>query len=104
MKRVALIGFVLVCVSLLAAGVASAQKMESVTGKVSAVDPEGKGIVVMKGSGDSAMDVGTIVSPDTVVKVKGKKASISDIKAGDMVTIKFERSTDLFAKEIVKKK
>jgi len=103
MKRLALSVMVLICASLLLVGAAAAQKMETATGKVTAVDPEGKGIVIMVGIGDKAMDVGTVVGSDTVVKIKGKQASVSDIKVGDMVTIKYEKSTDLFAKQIIKK-
>jgi Cu/Ag efflux protein CusF len=99
MKRSALMVLVLLFLSLFLVNAASAQKMETVTGKVAAIDPEGKGIVVMKG----AMDVGTIVSPDTMIKVKGKKAALGDIKVGDKVTVKYERSNDLYAKQIMKK-
>ena len=103
MKRLALSVTVLICACLLLAGAAAAQKMETATGKVSAVDPDGKGIVIMTGTGKGAMDVGVIVGSDTVVKIKGKPASLADIKVGDMVMIKYEKSTDLFAKQIMKK-
>ena len=49
------------------------------------------------------MDVGCVVDKDTVVKVKGKKATLSDIKVGDMVTVRYLRSSDLLAREIIKK-
>jgi len=103
MKRLALSVTVLICASLLLAGAAAAQKMETASGKVTAIDPEGKGIVIMTGKGEGAMDVGAIVGSDTVIKVRGKQASLNDIKVGDMVTIKYEKSTDLFAKQIMKK-
>jgi Cu/Ag efflux protein CusF len=103
MKRSVLLVMVLLCASLFVANIASAQKMETATGKVTAIDPDGKGIVIMTGTGDGAMDVGTIVGSDTVVKVKGKEAALNDIKVGDTITIKYEKSTDLFAKQIIKK-
>jgi hypothetical protein len=102
MKRSALTVIVFLAFSLFLAGVASAQKTETVTGKVTAVDPEGKGIVVMKGTGYWALDRGVIVSPDTVIKVKGKKAALGSIKVGDKVTVKLQRSTDLYAKQIIR--
>jgi Cu/Ag efflux protein CusF len=77
--------------------------METATGKVIGIDSEGKGIAITMGQGKTAMLVGAIVSPDTVIQVKGKKAGLSDIKVGDKVTIKYERSTDLYAKKIIKK-
>jgi len=79
-------------------------KMESFSGKVTAVDP--KAIVVESGQGKGALTVGAIVTPDTVLMVKGKKMSIDDlakeVKPGDMVKLKIERTTDLYAKEISK--
>ncbi len=79
-------------------------KMESFSGKVTAVDP--KAIVLESGQGKGALTVGAIVTTDTVLMVKGKKASINDltkeIKPGDTVKLKIERTTDLYAKEISK--
>lgn len=78
-------------------------KVETSTGKVSAVDLEAKTIVVMIGTGAKARVIGAIVTPQTVIKVKGKKAALSDIKVGDKVKIKIERTTDEYAKAIWKK-
>lgn len=91
------------------AGFAAADpsKPMSGTGKVTAVDPEGKGIVIDVGSGQQAMTVGTVVTQDTKLKVKGKDVALSDlakdVKPGDTVTLKYEKSNDLYAKEIIKK-
>jgi predicted RNA-binding protein with TRAM domain len=38
-----------------------------------------------------------------VIKVKSEAATLSDIKVGDTVTIRIERTTDVYAKEIRKK-
>jgi hypothetical protein len=102
MKRVALWVLVAACLSLSLVGVSSA-KMETAAGKVIAIDPDGKAIVIVKGSGYSARTVGTIVSRDTIVKVKGKKAALGNIKVGDRVIIKLERSDNQYAKQIIKK-
>ncbi len=92
-----------VSVSLSIAG----DKVESYSGKVTSVDPAGKAIVITVGSGKNALDVGAIVTPETVLMVKGKKMAIADltkeIKPGDTVSLKVERTTDLYAKEISKK-
>jgi hypothetical protein len=86
---------------------AQGEKMESFTGKVAAVDPDGKAIVIETGAGKAALTVGAIVTPDTVLMVKGKKMAIADlakeVKAGDTVGLKIARTTDLYAKEISKK-
>jgi Cu/Ag efflux protein CusF len=83
---------------------AESGKMETATGKVTSIDPQGKGITISaKMGGKEAMDVGTVVDKDTIVKVKGKKATLNDIKVGDTITIRFLRSNDLYAKEIMKK-
>lgn len=78
-------------------------KMETATGKVTSIDPQGKAITVSAMAGKEAMDVGTVVDKDTMIKVSGKAATLKDIKVGDTVTIHFLRSDNLYAKEIVKK-
>jgi phosphoenolpyruvate synthase/pyruvate phosphate dikinase len=82
-------------------------KMESFSGEVTAVDPGCKAIVIESGKGKAALVVGAIITPDTVLMVKGKKMAIADlakeVKAGDKVTLRIERTTDLYAKEIAKK-
>ena len=78
-------------------------KMETAFGKVTAIDPQGKGITISEKAGKESMDVGCIVDKDTVIKIKGKKESLDDLKVGDTVTIHYLRSNDLYAKEIVKK-
>ena len=86
---------------------AQGEKMESFSGKVTAVDPDGKAIVIESGKGKAALTVGAIVTPDTALMVKGKKVAIADlakeVKAGDTVGLKIARTTDLYAKEISKK-
>jgi hypothetical protein len=65
--------------------------------------PSRKAITISeKIGGKKTMDVGTVVDKDTVVKVKRKEATLKDIKAGDTVTIRYMRSNDLYAKEIIK--
>jgi Cu/Ag efflux protein CusF len=83
---------------------AESGKMETATGKVTSIDPQGKAITISaKMGGKEAMDVGTVVDENTIVKVKGKKATLDDIKVGDTVTIRYLKSDNLYAKEIMKK-
>ena len=98
------------CLFLLAAfflaGIAIAQemgKMETATGEVTSVDPQGAAITITWKVGNQALDVGTIVDKDTVVKVDGKAATLQDIKVGDTVTVRYLKSDNLYAKEITKK-
>lgn len=78
-------------------------KMEIATGKVTSIDPQGQAITITeKITGNEAMDVGTIVSKDTIVKIGGKEATLKDLKVGDTVTIHYLKSNDLYAKEISK--
>ncbi len=73
-------------------GSCSGRKTESFSGKVTSVDPDGKAIVIESGTGKAALTVGAIVTPTTVLMVKGKKAAIADlakeVKVGDMVSLK----------------
>lgn len=77
------------------------------TGKVTAIDPEGKGIVVTVGKGDQALDVGAVVQPDTKLTVKGRNTPIADLQndvsVGDTVTLKYAMTDDLYATQIIKR-
>lgn len=101
MKKIALFIF-LILFGFLSFASAS-QNLKVFTGKVTAIDPDGKAIVVKEKVGKSEMVVGAIVTPETVVEISGKKGELKDIKIGDRVTLIYERTTDLYAKKIVKK-
>ncbi|OPY70592.1 MAG: hypothetical protein A4E57_00434 [Syntrophorhabdaceae bacterium PtaU1.Bin034] len=109
MKRSFVVVFLLVAACVLSSGFAYSvtDQTMSATGKVTAVDPEGKAIVIDVGKGSDAMTVGTIVQPDTKLTVKGKKVPLSDlnkdIKEGDTVTLKYIKTDNLYAKQIIKK-
>ncbi len=109
MKKVALLLVFALLVGLAPAGMALAQgeKTESFTGKVTAIDPDGKAIVIESGAGKAALTVGAIVTPTTALMISGKKADIAnltkEVKAGDTVSLKISRTTDLYAREISKK-
>jgi hypothetical protein len=63
--------------------------------------------VIENGTGKTALAAGAIVTPTTVLTIKGKKVEIADltkkVKVGDMVSLKISRTTDLYAREISKK-
>jgi hypothetical protein len=72
-------------------------KLEVATGKVASIDPQGKAITITeKIARKEAMDVGTIVNKDTIVKIRGKEATLKDVKVGDTVTIHYLNSHDLY--------
>lgn len=106
MKRSIAMTCVFLLVALFLAGVATAQetgKMETATGVVTSVAPQGTAITIDWKVGNEVFDVGTIVDQGTVVKVGGKVATLQDIKVGDTVTIRWLKSDNLYAKEITKK-
>ena len=97
---------VLLVVVVFLAGVVTAQemgKMQTATGEVTSIDPQGTAITVSWKVGKQALDVGAIADKDTMVKVKGKAATLQDIKVWDTVTIRYLKSDNLYAKEITKK-
>ena len=109
MKKLAVLMVASLLIGLVSAGptLAQGEKTRSFAGKVTAVDPDGKAIVVQSGGGKKGLTVGAIITPETVLMVKGKKMDIGDlkkqVKEGDMVSLKISRTTDLYAKEISKK-
>ena len=98
-----LIGTMMIINITVASAVEEMGKMMTATGKVTSVDPQGTAITISAKAGKQMEDVGVIVNEQTVVKVKGKKASLSEIKPGDTVQIRYLKSDNLYAKEITKK-
>jgi hypothetical protein len=76
----------------------------TVTGSVIGVDSGGKGLAVSTGEGGQAMVAGAIVNDSTDIRIKGKKADLTQIKTGDKVTMTYAyQDNDLYAKKITKK-
>ena len=70
MKRSVVMTCILLLVAFFLAGVAAAQemgKMETATGVVTSVDPQGTAITILWKVANEELDVGTIVTKDTVV-------------------------------------
>jgi hypothetical protein len=109
MRRYGVFVLVLLAAFVLSSGFGFAQesKVLSQTGKVTAVDPQGKAIVIEAGKGKQALTVGAIVDDKTKVAVKGKKIAPSDlgknVKEGDTVTLRYVRTDDLYARQVIKK-
>jgi Cu/Ag efflux protein CusF len=83
----------------------AAGNVQSMTGTVVAVDPDGNGISVEGRLDGKAWVVAAIVTPETKISLKGKKgASLSDVKEGDQVNLKWTRAeNDLYATSISEK-
>ncbi len=106
MKKLVLlaVAFVFVTGSILVGTVGYVHaKNVSATGKVTAIDPDGLGIVIAAKAGEKELTVGAIIGKETIFKSGGKKIAPDQIKVGDTATVVYEKSTDLFAKEIIKK-
>lgn len=83
---------------------ATGMGMRTVTGKVTGVDENGRGIAVTAMVGGVEMVAGAIVTGETQITVKGKKASMKDIRTGDRVTMTYAyEKNDLYAKKIRKR-
>jgi len=81
-----------------------ARNAQSMRGTVIGVDPDGKGISVEGKLDGKAWVVAAVVTPETRILLKGKKdASLSDIKEGDKIDLKWTRmENDLYATSIAK--
>lgn len=78
--------------------------LKKAAGEVTAIDEGGKAIVIKSKVGKKELIVGTIIDQNTKIRVKGKTASLKEIKPGDRVTIIYAyENNDLYAKEIIRK-
>jgi hypothetical protein len=86
---------------------ADAAGTQSGTGRVVAMDPQGQAIVVDVGTGSSAMTVGAVINAGTTFVINGQNVPLSDlrqgVRVGDRVTLKYIKTDDLYAKEIIKR-
>jgi Cu/Ag efflux protein CusF len=83
----------------------TAGNVQSMTGVVIGIDPNGGGISVEGTLEGKTWVVAATVTPETKISLKGKKgASLSDIKEGDQVNLKWTRTeNDLYATSISEK-
>lgn len=95
---------IVILFAFVAAGISIESGTRTMTGKVIGIDNSGKGIAVSSAAGDKEIVAGAIVNESTDVRVKGKKASLTDIKSGDRVSLTYAyENNDLYAKKIIKK-
>ena len=78
--------------------------LKKAAGEVIAIDEGGKAIVIKSKVDKKELIVGTIIDQNTKIKVKGKTASLKEIKPKDRVIIIYAyENNDLYTKEIIKK-
>jgi hypothetical protein len=78
--------------------------LKKAAGEVMAIDEGGKAIVIKSKVDKKELIVGTIIDQNTKIKVRGKIASLKEIKPKDRVTIIYAyENNDLYAKKIIKK-
>ncbi len=76
----------------------------TMTGKVIGVDDAGKGLSISSMAGGKEIVAGAIVTNETDIRVKGKKAELSQIKPGDRVTMTYVyQNNELYATKVTKK-
>jgi hypothetical protein len=105
---VCMLFFVLVLVLFIGLIYGEAAGTQSGTGRVIAIDPHERAIVInTAGTGNSAMTIGAVIEGDTALVIRGKNVPVSDllkeVRVGDRVTLKYTKTDDLYAKEIIKK-
>ena len=78
--------------------------LKKAVGEVMAIYEGGKAIVIKSKIDKKELIVGTIIDQSTKIKVKGKTASLKEIKPKDRVIIIYAyENNDLYTKEIIKK-
>lgn len=97
---------IVILFAFVAAGISIESGTRTMTGKVIGIDIDqsGKGIAISSTAGGKEIVAGAIVNESTDVRVKGKKATLSDIKSGDRVSLTYAyENNDLYAKKITKR-
>jgi len=69
-------------------------EVRSVRGEVTAVEPGAKTMVVKVMEGKKALDVGVDVTDKTIVREGKANKTLGDIKVGDRVWMKYEKTSD----------
>ena len=87
---------------------ASATQMEKkgqyhrVRGEVTAVEPGAKTMVVKAMEGKKAVDVGVDVTDKTIIREGKATKTLDDIKVGDHVWMKYEKTNDKLVADVVR--
>ena len=86
----------------------SASRMEKksevrrVRGEVTAVEPGAKTMVVKAMEGKKALDIGVDVTDKTIIQEGKANKTLGDIKVGDRVWMKYEKSNDKLAADYIR--
>lgn len=81
---------------------ASAWACNTAGGEVTKIDAKGNTLVMNKTCTGGAEQMKFTIKKDTKVTVNGKEAQLADLKAGDKVTIDYEKTDDVLAIRVVR--
>ena len=73
-----------------------------VRGEVTAVEPGAKTMVVKAMEGKKALDVGVDVTDKTIIREGKASKTLTDIKVGDRVWMKYEKANDKLVADFVR--
>ncbi len=86
-----------------AAGISEEKvEMRSVQGEVTAVEPNAQTMVVTAMEGKTSLDVGVDVPNKTIIREGQAIKTLNDIKVGDRVAMKYEKTSSGLTAESIK--
>lgn len=77
-------------------------EVRRVRGEVTAVEPGAKTMVVKAMEGKKALDVGVDVTGKTIIREGKANKTLGDIKIGDRVWMKYERTSDKLVADYIR--
>ena len=77
-------------------------EMHRVSGEVTAVEPGAKTMVVKAMEGKKVLDVGVDVTDKTIIREGKTNKTLGDIKVGDRVWMKYEKTSDKLIAEYIR--
>ena len=81
---------------------ANKAEVHRVRGEVTAVEPGAKTMVVKAMEGKKALDVGVDVTDKTIIREGKASKTLTDIKVGDRVWMKYEKTNDKLVADFVR--
>ena len=78
------------------------REVRRVRGEVTAVEPEAKTMVVKVMEGKKTLDVGVDVTDKTIIREGKTNKTLGDLKVGDRVWMKYEKSNDKLAADYIR--
>ncbi len=77
-------------------------EVRHVRGEVTSVEPDAKTMVVKAMEGKTALDVGVDVTDKTIIREGKANKTLGDIKVGDRVWMKYQKTNDNLVAEFVR--